>query len=41
MRVTGNGSGGVAAGAAQEVAFQLTDAQFSVIAVATPGSPAS
>ncbi len=41
MRVTGNGSGGVAAGAAQELAFQLTDAQFSVIAVATPGSPAS
>jgi RHS repeat-associated protein len=39
MRVTGNGSGGVAAGAAQELAFQLTDAQFSVIAVATPGKP--
>ena len=27
------------AGAAQELAFQLTDAQFSVIAVATPGKP--
>ena len=39
MRVTGNGSGGVAAGASQELAFQLTDAQFSVIAVATPGKP--
>ncbi len=39
MRVAGNGSGGVAAGAAQELAFQLTDAQFSVIAVATPGKP--
>jgi RHS repeat-associated protein len=39
MRVTGNGSGGVAAGAAQELAFQLTDAQFSVIAIATPGKP--
>jgi RHS repeat-associated protein len=33
------GSGGVAAGSTQEVAFQLTDAQFSVIAVATPGKP--
>jgi len=39
MRVAGNGSGGVAAGASQELAFQLTDAQFSVIAVATPGKP--
>jgi RHS repeat-associated protein len=27
------------AGASQELAFQLTDAQFSVIAVATPGKP--
>jgi RHS repeat-associated protein len=39
MRVAGNGSGGVAAGASQELAFQLTDAQYSVIAVATPGKP--
>jgi hypothetical protein len=39
LRLTGNGSGGVAAGSTQEVAFQLTDAQFSVIAVATPGKP--
>ena len=39
MRVTGNGSGGVAAGASQDLAFQLTDAQFSVIAIATPGKP--
>jgi len=27
------------AGSTQEIAFQLTDAQFSVIAVATPGKP--
>jgi hypothetical protein len=27
LRLTGNGSGGVAAGSTQEVAFQLTDAQ--------------
>jgi len=39
LRLTGNGSGGVAAGSTQEIAFQLTDAQFSVIAVATPGKP--
>jgi RHS repeat-associated protein len=39
LRLAGNGSGGVAAGSTQEVAFQLTDAQFSVIAVATPGKP--
>jgi YD repeat-containing protein len=39
LRLTGDGSGGVAAGSTQEVAFQLTDAQFSVIAVATPGKP--
>ncbi len=39
LRLTGDGTGNVQAGSAEDVALQLTDAQFSVIAVATPGKP--
>jgi len=39
LRLTGDGAGNVQPGSAEDLAFQLTDAQFSVIAVATPGNP--
>jgi RHS repeat-associated protein len=39
LRMTGNGSGEVEQDSPEEIAFQLTDAQFSVIALATPGDP--
>jgi RHS repeat-associated protein len=39
LRLTGDGSGDPQSGSDEEIVFQLTDAQFSVIALATPGKP--
>lgn len=39
LRLTGDGAGNVQSASPEDLAFQLTDAQFSVIAVATPGKP--
>ena len=39
LRLAGDGSGNVQSGSPEDLAFQLTDAQFSVIALATPGEP--
>jgi RHS repeat-associated protein len=39
LRLTGDGSRNVLSRSTEDLAFQLTDAQFSVIAVAKPGTP--